>query len=100
MIEDKKFDLLFSLMGEVVVVTSRKAIQSENHYSSTILQIFSSGAVGSLIISDQQLMVRHSEHVEISGNGHFVVADNLIHLAHCLLDGESAHSQSENTWLQ
>jgi hypothetical protein len=61
MIDDKKFGLLFSLMGEVVVVTIRKAMLAVNHTSYAILLNFSSGAVGNLIISNQQLMVRHEE---------------------------------------
>jgi hypothetical protein len=57
----KSFNLLFSLMGEVVVVTFRKSLQALNHTSHAILLNFSSGAVGNLIISNQQLMVRHEE---------------------------------------
>jgi hypothetical protein len=33
MIDDKKFGLLFSLMGEVVVVTIRKAMLAVDHTS-------------------------------------------------------------------
>jgi len=82
------FDFLSSLTGEVVDIAFRKSVHAETHKIYAILLIFSSGAVGSLLISNQQLMVRQKDRVEISGDGQFVIADNLNHLAQYLPDGE------------
>ena len=82
------FDFLFFLLGEVVDVAYRRSGHAETHNSYAILLTFSSGAVGSLLIFDQQLMVQHNERVGISGNGQFVIAENLNHLAQNLPDGE------------
>ena len=39
-------------------------------------------------VSDQQLWMRNNERVEITGNGQFVLAENMIHLSHYKPDGE------------
>jgi myo-inositol 2-dehydrogenase/D-chiro-inositol 1-dehydrogenase len=81
-------DLLRFLMGDVTEVSYRKYERDETHISYVILLAFESGAVGSLFVSDQHLWMRNNERVEITGDGQFVVADNMIHLAHYRPDGE------------
>jgi predicted dehydrogenase len=85
-------DLLHFLMGEVAEVSYRKYERDETHISYVILLVFESGAVGSLFVSDQQLWTRANERVEVTGDGQFIVADNMNHLAHFLPNGEI------NTW--
>jgi len=75
-------DLLRFLMGEVTEVAYRKYELDETRISYVILLTFESGAVGSLLVSDQHLWRRNNERVEITGNGQFVVAENMIHLSH------------------
>jgi myo-inositol 2-dehydrogenase/D-chiro-inositol 1-dehydrogenase len=81
-------DLLRFLMGNVTEVSYRKYERDETHISYVILLAFESGAVGSLFVSDQHLWMRNNERVEITGDGQFVVADNMFHLAHYRPDGE------------
>ena len=81
-------DLLRFLMGEVVEVAYRKYEFDETRLSYVILLTFESGAVGSLAVSDQQLWRRHNERVEVTGDGQFVIAENMIHLAHYRPDEE------------
>lgn len=81
-------DLLRFLMGDVTEVSCRKYERDQTHISYVILLAFESGAVGSLFVSDQHLWMRNNERVEITGDGQFVVADNMIHLAHYRPDGE------------
>ena len=75
------------LMGDVTEVSYQKYERDETHISYVILLAFESGAVGSLFVSDQHLWMRNNERVEITGDGQFVVADNMIHLAHYRPDG-------------
>jgi len=75
-------DLLRFLMGEVTEVSHRKYERDEIHISYAILLAFESGAVGTLFVSDQHLWTRNNEQVEITGDGQFVVAENMIHLSH------------------
>jgi len=81
-------DLLLALMGNVDEVTYQKAQFEETHISYAILLHFASGAVGTLFLSDQHSWIRTNERVEITGNGQFVVAENLTRLEHYLPDGE------------
>jgi myo-inositol 2-dehydrogenase/D-chiro-inositol 1-dehydrogenase len=81
-------DLLRFLMGEVTEVSHRKYERDGTHISYAILLTFESGAVGTLFVSDQHLWRRTNERVEITGDGQFVVAENLIHLSHYRPDGE------------
>jgi myo-inositol 2-dehydrogenase/D-chiro-inositol 1-dehydrogenase len=81
-------DLLRFLMGDVAEVSHQKHELDETHTSYAILLKFESGAVGTLSVSDQQLWGRNNERVEITGNGQFVLAENMIHLSHYRPDGE------------
>jgi predicted dehydrogenase len=81
-------DLLRFLMGDVTEVSHQKYELDETHSSYAILLKFESGAVGTLSVSDQQLWRRNNERVEITGNGQFVLAENMIHLSHYRPDGE------------
>ncbi|MEA3338286.1 MAG: Gfo/Idh/MocA family oxidoreductase [Chloroflexota bacterium] len=81
-------DLLRFLMGDVTEVSHQKYELDETHTSYAIALKFESGAVGTLSVSDQQLWRRSNERVEITGNGQFVLAENMIHLSHYRPDGE------------
>jgi myo-inositol 2-dehydrogenase/D-chiro-inositol 1-dehydrogenase len=81
-------DLLRFLMGDVVGVSHQKYSLDETHTSYAIALKFESGAVGTFSVSDQQLWMRHNERVEITGDGQFVLAENMIHLSHYRPDGE------------
>ncbi|MCK4490465.1 MAG: Gfo/Idh/MocA family oxidoreductase [Anaerolineales bacterium] len=81
-------DLLRFLMGEVAGVSYQKYQFDETHTSYAIALKFESGAVGNLTVSDQQLWMRNNERVEVTGNGQFILAENMIHLSHYLPDGE------------
>ena len=81
-------DLLRFLMGEVTEVSHRKYERDSTHISYAILLAFESGAVGTLFVSDQHLWRRANERVEITGDGQFVVAENMIRLSHYRPDGE------------
>jgi len=81
-------DLLRYLMGDVVEVSYKKYSLDETHTSYAIALKFESGAVGTLSVSDQQLWMRNNERVEVTGNGQFVLAENMIHLSHYRPDGE------------
>jgi myo-inositol 2-dehydrogenase/D-chiro-inositol 1-dehydrogenase len=85
-------DLLRFLMGDVTEVLHRSYEREGTHNSYAILLTFASGAVGTLFVSDQHLWSRPVERVEVTGDGQFLVADNLVHLAHYRPDGEI------NTW--
>ncbi|MGQ9494022.1 MAG: Gfo/Idh/MocA family protein [Anaerolineae bacterium] len=75
-------DLLRFLMGEVTEVVHRKYERNGTNISYVILLTFASGAVGSLFVSDQHLWTRANERVEITGDGQFVIAENLVQLTH------------------
>jgi len=81
-------DLLRFLLGDVINVSHQKYEQPETHISYAILLKFASGAVGTLFVSDQQHWTRANERVEITGNGQFVIADNLLRLSHVQPDGK------------
>jgi myo-inositol 2-dehydrogenase/D-chiro-inositol 1-dehydrogenase len=81
-------DLLRFLMGNVTEVSHQKYELDETHSSYAILLKFESDAVGTMSVSDQQLWRRNNERVEITGNGQFVLAENMIHLSHYRSDGE------------
>lgn len=81
-------DLLRFLMGEVTGISYQKNVHDETNTSYAIALKFESGAVGTLSVSDQQLWIRNNERVEITGNGQFVLAENMIHLSHYRPDGE------------
>jgi myo-inositol 2-dehydrogenase/D-chiro-inositol 1-dehydrogenase len=81
-------DLLLYLMGDVTEVSHQKYSLDETHTSYAIALKFESGAVGTFSVSDQQLWRRNNERVEITGNGQFVLAENMIHLSHYRPDGE------------
>lgn len=81
-------DLLRFLMGDVTDVSHHKYTLDETHTSYAITLKFESGAVGTLSVSDQQLWMRNNERVEITGNGQFVLAENMLHLSHYRADGE------------
>ena len=83
-------DLLRFLMGEITEVAHRKYQRDDTHTSYALLLTFASGAIGTLFVSDQHLWMRTNERVEITGNGQFVVAENLIHLTHYRSDGEAS----------
>lgn len=75
-------DLLRFLMGDVAEVSYQKYERDETHISYAILLRFESGAVGTLLVSDQHLWTRHNERVEVTGDGQFVIAENMLHLSH------------------
>jgi len=81
-------DLLFFLMGEVEDVIYHKHEIDETRTSYAIAFKFKSGAVGNLSVTDQQLWTRNNERVEVTGTDQFVLAENMIHLAHYRPDGE------------
>jgi len=81
-------DLLRFLVGDVTEVVHRKYERNGTHISYAILLTFASGAVGSLFVSDQHQWMRANERVEITGDGQFVIADNLVRLAHYHPNGE------------
>ena len=81
-------DLLRFLMGQITGVSHQKVEREGTHISYAILLTFASGAVGTLFVSDQHLWMRANERVEITGDGQFVIADNLVHLTHYRPDGE------------
>lgn len=81
-------DLLRFLMGEVEELSYYKTDEDDTHISYAIALRFVSGAVGTLFLSDQHLWERSNERVEITGQGQFVVAENLIHLEHYLPGGD------------
>jgi myo-inositol 2-dehydrogenase/D-chiro-inositol 1-dehydrogenase len=80
-------DLLRFLMGDVTEVSHHKFSLDATHTSYAIGLKFESGAVGTLSVSDQQMWMRNNERVEITGNGQFVLAENLIHLSYYQPDG-------------
>lgn len=75
-------DALRFLMGDVTGVTYRRHSSDGSGVSYVILFTFASGAVGSLTVSDRQLWRRFNERVEITGDGQFVVAENMLRLSH------------------
>jgi myo-inositol 2-dehydrogenase/D-chiro-inositol 1-dehydrogenase len=81
-------DLLRFLMGDVTGISHQKYSLDETHTSYAIALKFESGAVGTFSVSDQQLWMRNNERVEITGNGQFVLAENMIRLSHYRPDGE------------
>lgn len=83
-------DLMRFLLGDVTEVSFQRYARDETHVSYAILLAFESGAVGTIFISDQHLWDRANERVEVTGDGQFVIADNLIHLAHYRPNGEIA----------
>lgn len=85
-------DLLHFLIGEISDVSYRKVEYEGTHISYALLVSFVSGAVGSVFISNQHLWTRPNERIEITGEGQYVVADNLLQLEHYKPNGEI------NTW--
>ena len=83
------FDLLRYLVGDVVDITHQKHEREETHISYVILMRFTSGAVGSLFLSDQHGWTQPNERIEITGNGQFAVADNLVTITHYRSDGHT-----------
>jgi myo-inositol 2-dehydrogenase/D-chiro-inositol 1-dehydrogenase len=81
------FDLLRYLLGDVVELSHQKYEREGAHISYAILMRFASGAVGTLSLSDQHSWMQPNERIEITGNGEFAVADNLMHLARYRSDG-------------
>ena len=81
-------DLLRFLMGDVTGISHQKYSLDETHTSYAIALKFESGAVGTFSVSDQQLWMRNNERVEITGNGQFVLAENMIRLSQYRPDGE------------
>jgi predicted dehydrogenase len=81
-------DLLRFLMGNISEVSYQKFSPNATHTSYAVALKFESGAVGSMLISDQQLWIRNNERIEVTGNDQFVLAENMIHLAHYRPDGE------------
>ncbi len=84
-------DLLRHLMGDVTEVCARKyqreGVIDDGHISYAILLTFASGAVGTLFLSDQHHWTRANERVEVTGDGQFAVAENLVRLSHYQADG-------------
>jgi len=71
-------DLVTYLLGDVANVSFKKyQLDSLNSSYAIILQ-FVSGAVGTICISDQQSWMRANERVEITGQGSWITAENLI----------------------
>jgi predicted dehydrogenase len=81
-------DLLLFLVGDITDVSHHKFSLDATHTSYAIGMTFESGAVGTLSVSDQQLWMRNNERVEITGNGQFVLAENMLHMSHYRVDGE------------
>lgn len=81
------FDLLRFLLGDIVELTHQKYERDSTHISYAILLRFASGAVGSLFLSDQHGWMQPNERIEITGDGQFVVADNLVQLTRYRADG-------------
>lgn len=81
-------DLMCHLMGDIAQVACQKYERDGTHISYALALRFASGAVGTLFISDQHHWTRANERIEVTGDGQFVIAENLVHLAHCLPDGQ------------
>lgn len=81
-------DLLRFLMGDIAHLSYEKVERDSAHISYAVVLRFVSGAVGTLYLSDQHHWMRANERIEVTGHSQFVVADNLVHLAHYLPDGQ------------
>jgi len=80
-------DLLRYLLGDITQIAHQKYERDSTHISYAILLRFASGAVGTLAISDQHGWTQPNERIEITGDGQFAVADNLVSLIHYRSDG-------------
>jgi len=74
------FDLIRYFMGEVEELHSEKKEVKKARISYAISLRFKSGAVGAMNLSNQQGWSRHNERVEITGEGEFLIVDNVIRL--------------------
>jgi myo-inositol 2-dehydrogenase/D-chiro-inositol 1-dehydrogenase len=81
-------DLLRFLAGEIAEVSWQKSEPEPTHVTYALALRFASGAVGSLLISDDHLWSRTNERVEVTGRGQFVVGENLVQLEHYRPSGE------------
>jgi myo-inositol 2-dehydrogenase/D-chiro-inositol 1-dehydrogenase len=81
------FDLLRYLLGDVAELSFQKYEREGTHISYAILMRFASGAVGTLSLSDEHGWMQPNERVEITGDGEFAVADNLVQLTRYRSDG-------------
>jgi myo-inositol 2-dehydrogenase/D-chiro-inositol 1-dehydrogenase len=81
-------DLLQHLMGSIAEVSWQKHERDGTKISYAIVLRFTSGAVGTLFISDQHHWTRANERIEVTGHEQFVTAENLTHLAHYQSDGQ------------
>lgn len=77
------FDLIRYFMGEIEEVHSEKKEMDEmdeTKISYAISLRFKNGAVGIMNLSNQQSWVHHNERVEITGEGEFLIVDNIVRL--------------------
>jgi myo-inositol 2-dehydrogenase/D-chiro-inositol 1-dehydrogenase len=71
-------DLAHFFMGEVRAMHVERADIREGQWSYAVTLRFASGAVGGLQFGNTQSWQQHNEFVEITGEGHSVMVDNLV----------------------
>lgn len=71
-------DLARHFMGEVTAMHIERADIREGQWSYAVTLRFASGAVGGLQFGNTQSWQQHNEFVEITGEGHSVMVDNLV----------------------
>jgi myo-inositol 2-dehydrogenase/D-chiro-inositol 1-dehydrogenase len=81
-------DLLRGLMGDIAQISCQKYERDGTHINYALALRFESGAVGTLFISDQHHWMRANERIEVTGEGQYAIAENLVHLTHYLPDGQ------------
>lgn len=82
-------DLARFFMGEVERVSVEKTDWGDKRWSYAVLLRFVGGAVGMLHFANTQSWRKHNEFVEVTGQGHFVVVDNVVRYAYHPPDGPS-----------
>jgi len=74
------FDLVRYYMGDAEEVYARKAEIAENKYAISVLIKFRSSSLGLMNNNSCESWMRQNERVEIAGDEHFVVVDNVCRL--------------------
>lgn len=82
-------DLARFFMGEIEYVSVEKTDWGDQRWSYAVLLRFAGGAVGMLHLANTQSWRKHNECVEITGQGHFTLVDNVIRYEYHPPDGPS-----------
>ena len=82
-------NLFHFLGGPITSAHGEKTNREQDGTSYAILMRFASGAVGSLVITDQQSWTEPNERLEVTGQGQYLVAENLVRLWHYRKRGET-----------